>query len=78
MLDAWNGYHAVSLDEESRELTTFITEFGRYRYVRAPQGHLAAGDAYTRRFDSIVRDIPRKAKCVDDTLLWDDDIEQAF
>ena len=35
VLDAWNGYHAVELDEESRNLTTFITPFGRYRYRRA-------------------------------------------
>ena len=78
VLDAWNGYHAVPLDTQSRELTTFITEFGRYRYIRAPQGHLAAGDAYTRRFDEIIRDVPRKVKCVDDSLLWDTTIEEAF
>lgn len=35
VLNAQNGYHAV-LDPDRRETTTFITEFGRYRYVRAP------------------------------------------
>lgn len=78
VLDAWNGYHAIALDEESKNLTQFITEFGRYRYCRAPQGYLASGDAYTRRFDEITQDVPRKAKCVDDTLLWDTSIEDAF
>ena len=38
VLDAWNGYQAVLLDEDSREPTTFITKFGRYRYSRTPQG----------------------------------------
>ena len=30
VLDAWNGYHAMELDEESRTLTTFITPLGRF------------------------------------------------
>ena len=76
--DAWNGYHSTSLDEEDRHMTTFITPRGRYRYCVAPQGYIASGDAYTRRFDEIVMDIPRKTKCVDDTLMWDSSIEEAF
>ena len=55
-----------------------MSEVGRYRYCRAPQGYLAAGDAYTRRYDEVTRDVPRKAKCVDDTLLWDNSIEENF
>ena len=76
--DAWNGYHSTELEEEDRHLTTFITPRGRYRYRVAPQGYIASGDGYTRRFDEIIMDFPRKTKCVDDTLLWDDSIEQAF
>ena len=47
VLDAVDGYHAVKLDEESKVMTTFITEWGRYMYLRMPQGYLASGDAYT-------------------------------
>ena len=32
VVDAWNGNHAMELDEESRNLTAFITPYGRYRY----------------------------------------------
>ena len=78
ILDAVDGFYAIPLDEESRNLTTFITEWGRYRYLRLPQGYLAATDAYTRRYDEIIKDIPRKVKIVDDTLLYDHDIEQSF
>ena len=78
VLDAYNGYHQVPLDEESSKLTTFITEFGRFQYLRAPQGHLASGDAYTRRYDDIISDVPRKHKIVDDVLLYDKGIEEAF
>ena len=57
VLDAWNGYHSVPLREDDRHLTTFITPWGRYRYKTAPQGYIASGDAYTRRYDAIVADI---------------------
>ena len=78
VLDAFNGYHQVALDEESQKLTTFITEYGRYQYLRTPQGHCSAGDAYTKRYDDIVAGVPRMCKCIDDTLLYDSSIEEAF
>ena len=64
VLDAFNGYHQVMLDEESRKLTTFITEYGRYQYLRTPQGHCSAGDAYTKRYDDIVAGVERQCKCI--------------
>ena len=45
VLDAVDGYHSVELDAESQHLTTFITEWGRYQYLRMPQGLVASGDA---------------------------------
>ena len=78
VLDAWNGYHSVYLDPTCRDLTTFITPWGRYRYKTAPQGYLAAGDAYTERFDRIIADIQDKTKCVDDTVLWSKTVEASF
>ena len=78
VLDATDGYHAIPLDDESKPLTTFITEWGRYRYRRLPQGYLAAGDAYTRRYDEIIKNVKNKVKCVDDALLYDVDIESSF
>ena len=78
VFDAWNGYHSVPLHEDDRHLTTFITPWGRYRYRVAPQGYAASGDGYSRRYDEIVSDIPNKTKCIDDTLLWSDSIEDSF
>ena len=77
-LDAWNGYHSVRLAEEDRHLTTFLTPWGRYRYKNLPQGFLAAGDAYTARYDEITKDFKQMEKCVDDTLLWDRTLEENF
>ena len=80
--DAWNGYHSVPLHPDDRHLTTFITPWGRYRYCVAPQGYLASGDGYTRRYDEILADgrvsHNNYTKCVDDALLWADDIGAAF
>ena len=56
VLDAWNGYHLLPLSEKAKELMNFLTQFGRYRYLRAPMGYHASGDAFTRRFDDITRD----------------------
>ena len=69
VFDAWNGYHSISLLEDDRHYTTFITPWGRYRFCVAPQGYIASGDGYTRRFDEIVSQVPNKTKCIDDTLL---------
>ena len=74
--DAWNGYHSVPLRESDRHLTTFITPFGRWRYTRAPQGFLSSGDGYNRRFAAVLEDFPRKERCVDDTIHYDQDLEK--
>ena len=76
--DAWNGYHSVPIREEDRHFTTFITPWGRYRYKTCPQGYAASQDGYTRRFDEIVNDFPNKTKCIDDTCLWADTLEESF
>lgn len=78
IFDAWNGYHSVPLREEDKHLTTFITPWGRYRYCKTPQGYIASGDGYSRRFDEIVADIPNKTKCIDDTLLWANNLQDSF
>ena len=78
VLDAWNGYHSLVLDPESKDLTTFVTEYGRFRYCHGPQGFHGTGDAYTRRFDDITSGEERYVRCIDDGLLYDDDLENAF
>ena len=78
VFDAWNGYHSVPIRQEDRHYTTFITPWGRYRYCTAPQGYIASGDGYSRRYDEIVSSIPNKTKCIDDTLLWSENLLQSF
>ena len=78
VFDCWNGYHSVPLHANDRHLTTFITPWGRYRYKTAPQGYIASGDGYSRRFGEIVSDMPNKTKVIDDTLLWASTLTNSF
>ena len=78
VLDAWNGYHSLPLSPKAKDATTFITQWGRYRYKRAPQGYHASGDVYTRRFDDITSEFERVSRCIDDSLLWNNNIESSF
>ena len=82
VVDAWNGYHSVPLHPDDRHFTTFITPWGRYRYKTAPQGYIASGDGYTRRYDQIITESGLGSsnfkKCIDDTLLWSQSIEESF
>ena len=78
IIDVVDSYHSLELDEESQLLTTFITEWGRYMFVRVPQGFIAAGDMFTSRYDDIIQDVEQKVKIVDDTLLYANNIEDSF
>ena len=73
VFDAWNGYHSVPIRKEDRHYTTFVTQWGLFRYVRAPQGYLSSGDGYNRRLDDILAHFERLLRCVDDSMLHDDE-----
>lgn len=75
VLDAWNGFHLIRIRESDRWLTTFITQWGLYRYLRAVQGFLSSGDGFNRRFDEITKHIVRLLRCIDDSLLHDKNTE---
>ena len=42
------------------------------------QGYIASGDGYSRRFGEIVSHIHNKTKCIDDTLLWANNLTESF
>ena len=44
VLDAWNGYHRLPLPQSTKEAMTFITDWGRYCYCRAPMSFHVSGD----------------------------------
>ena len=71
-LDARHGYWQIPLSEAARPLTTFITPWGRYRYLRNPQGLVSAGDQFNRRMDALFDHIDHFRKVMDDCLVYDD------
>ena len=44
ILDARKGYHQCALNAQTQLLTTFITPFGRFKYLRAPYGILSISE----------------------------------
>ena len=75
VMDLWNGYHSVPICEEDRHYTNFTTQYGLFRYCRAPQGYLSSGDGFNRRMDDLTAHIQRLERCVDDNLIHDSSYE---
>ena len=70
VFDCKHGYWQIELDAKSKPKTTFLTEFGRYRYRRAPMGLNSSGDEFCHRTDLALAAIPNVKKLVDDVLVF--------
>ena len=49
LIDAFPGYHNLKLDERSSYLTTYVCQFGRYRYKRLPFRAVPAGNMFQQK-----------------------------
>ena len=76
VFDALKGYHQCPLDERSQKLTTFITPFGRFKYLCAPYGISSISEHYNRRMDEAFAGLPNFRKIVDDVVIFDQDKDQ--
>ena len=47
-LDAYLGYHQITMKESDQLTTMFITSYGSYYYVTMPFGLKNVGDTYQR------------------------------
>ena len=75
-LDTLKGYHQCPLDEESQSFTTFITPFGRFKYLRAPYGISSISEHYNRRMDEAFAGLTGYRRVVDDIVIYDSDSTQ--
>ena len=65
-----SGYFQLRLDKESQPLTVFNTEFGRYLFLRAPQGLSSSGDAFNANTDRFYSGLEKHLlKQVDDMYI---------
>ena len=69
--DALKGYHQCPLDPASQELTTFITPFGRFKFLRAPFGLSSIAENYNRRMAEAFDDLDDFQRIVDDVVVHD-------
>jgi predicted aspartyl protease len=69
VFDALKGYHQIPLAEESRDLTAFMTPFGRYRYKRLVFGMNSANDVFTLRYGNAVDEATDGLRATEDTLI---------
>ncbi len=67
-MDAAHGYWQLELDKESRDLTCFMSPWGRYIHCRSPMGFVASGDGYNLRGDQALAGVCGVEKVVDDIL----------
>ena len=67
------GYHQCVLDSESQLLTTFITPFGRFKYLRAPYGISSISEHYDRRMAETFTGLNGFRRIVDDIVIYDSD-----
>ena len=74
VLDALKGYHQCPLDHESQTLTTFITPFGRYKYLRAPYGISSISEHYNRWMTEAFNGLSGFRRIVDDFVIYDSNI----
>lgn len=69
VLDMKDGYLQVELDEESSDLTTFNTPFGRYKFLRLAFGLSSAPEVYQRMNYELFGDLPGVGIYCDDFII---------
>jgi hypothetical protein len=68
--DCVHGYFQLALDEESRDLTTFMLPSGRWQYLQGPMGLSTTSDDWCRKSDFVIEGNENARKIVDDILCW--------
>ena len=68
-LECNSGFHQVPLDEDSPELTTFITPFGRFCFKGLPFGISLGPEVFHRIVSQLLSNIPGVICDIDDILV---------
>ncbi|KAL7726148.1 hypothetical protein ACLKA6_002618 [Drosophila palustris] len=69
-LDLKDAYHQLELDEASREITTFITSRGLFRYKRLMFGVNSAPEIFQRRLEQMLAMFPNVLNYIDDVIIF--------
>lgn len=69
-LDIEKAFHQIELDPKSREITTFITNWGLYRYKRLLFGVNCAPEIFQNIFEQILVECKNTVNFIDDILVY--------
>lgn len=69
-LDASSSFWQIKLDEESSDLCTFNTPFGRYKFTRLPFGIKSASEVFHKSVCKILEGLDGVESFIDDILIW--------
>ncbi|XP_062537773.1 uncharacterized protein K02A2.6-like [Armigeres subalbatus] len=69
-LDLSNAYYHLELEKGSRDLTTFLSEYGMYRFKRLMFGVNCAPEIFQREMTRILKDFPNVIIYIDDILIF--------
>ncbi|XP_026326150.1 uncharacterized protein LOC113234842 [Hyposmocoma kahamanoa] len=70
VLDANSGFWVVQLDDESADLCTFATPFGRYQFLRLPFGINCASEVFHGKMRQLLEDLDGVDNFIDDIIVW--------
>ena len=63
------GYYTIPLAECSKDITTIVTEFGKFRYTCLPMGMVISGDVFQAKVYDLIGDIEGvRTTYIDDIL----------
>ena len=78
LLDQRAAYWAIPLDEKSKEVTAFITEYGLHQWTRMPFGMKTSPGAFQRIMEDILHGLTWRQALVylDDVILFTETLDQ--
>ncbi len=69
-IDLAAAYHQLTLHEECRDITAFITHDGLFRYCRVPYGLASAPAAFQKMMETILKGIRGVRNYLDDIIVY--------
>ncbi|KAL1460274.1 hypothetical protein WDU94_012195 [Cyamophila willieti] len=75
VIDLKDSFYQIKLSSKSKDLCTFSTPFGFYRYLRLPFGLISASEVFTQENLKCFGDIPDVGIYIDDIIIASSDLE---
>eukprot|EP00111_Clytia_hemisphaerica_P010127 TCONS_00029605-protein len=69
-IDLRDGYHQIELDESSRNITTFATHKGLFRYKRLFYGVNSGFEAFQKQIEIVLSGLEGVKNISDDIVIW--------